>query len=219
MLAASSRPAAGSRVSIPSRCKQELFCIGFRNEYDIALNRYGDLFTYDADMEWDMGSPWYRPTRICHVVSGGDYGWRSGTGKWPTYYEDSLPPVVDIGPGSPTGVVVRHRREISRQIPGRDLRARLDLRHDLRDPPAPDGAGYTGQSEPFVTGFAAARHRCGRRRGRCLVLHSRRPGNPVGVVSRALRRERIDHTGLSRAVACNSASGPRGKETTRSLPR
>jgi putative heme-binding domain-containing protein len=79
--------------------------MGYRNQYDIALNRYGDLFTYDADMEWDMGSPWYRPTRICHAVSGSDFGWRSGTGKWPTYYEDSLPPVIDIGPGSPTGVV------------------------------------------------------------------------------------------------------------------
>ncbi|MFV1995523.1 MAG: hypothetical protein ACC661_08800, partial [Verrucomicrobiales bacterium] len=89
----------------PKKKTQELFCIGFRNQYDIALNRYGDLFTFDADMEWDMGSPWYRPTRICQVISGGDYGWRSGSGKWPTYYEDSLPPVVEIGPGSPTGVV------------------------------------------------------------------------------------------------------------------
>ena len=89
----------------PGTYKQELICIGFRNQYDIALNRYGDLFTFDADMEWDLGSPWYRPTRICQVVSGGDYGWRSGSGKFPTYYEDSLPPVVEIGPGSPTGVV------------------------------------------------------------------------------------------------------------------
>ncbi len=23
---------------------------------------HGDLFTFDADMEWDMGMPWYRPT-------------------------------------------------------------------------------------------------------------------------------------------------------------
>jgi putative heme-binding domain-containing protein len=38
------------------------------------------------------------------VVSGGDYGFREGTGKWPTYYADSLPPAVDVGLGSPTGV-------------------------------------------------------------------------------------------------------------------
>ncbi|MCA9057839.1 MAG: c-type cytochrome, partial [Planctomycetaceae bacterium] len=32
------------------------------------------------------------------------FGWRSGTGKWPVYYADSLPPMVNIGPGSPVGV-------------------------------------------------------------------------------------------------------------------
>lgn len=83
----------------------ELFCYGFRNEFDIAFNDQGELFTYDADMEWDIGSPWYRPTRVNHCVSGADYGWRSGSGKWPGYYPDSLPTTVDIGPGSPTGVV------------------------------------------------------------------------------------------------------------------
>ncbi len=83
----------------------ELFCYGFRNEFDICFNDQGELFTYDADMEWDIGSPWYRPTRVNHCVSGADYGWRSGAGKWPNYYADSLPTTLDIGPGSPTGVV------------------------------------------------------------------------------------------------------------------
>ena len=83
----------------------ELICIGFRNEYDIAFNQDGELFTYDADMEWDIGTSWYRPTRINHVTSGAEFGWRSGTGKWPEYYPDSLGSVVDIGPGSPTGIV------------------------------------------------------------------------------------------------------------------
>ncbi|MEZ5387329.1 MAG: c-type cytochrome [Prosthecobacter sp.] len=83
----------------------ELFCSGFRNEFDICFNDQGELFTYDADMEWDIGSPWYRPTRVNHCVSGADYGWRSGSGKWPSYYADSLPGTLDIGPGSPTGVV------------------------------------------------------------------------------------------------------------------
>jgi putative heme-binding domain-containing protein len=82
----------------------ELLCVGFRNEYDMAFNKHGDLFTYDADMEWDFNTPWYRPTRVCLVASGADYGWRNGTGKWPVHYADTLPPVVDIGPGSPTGV-------------------------------------------------------------------------------------------------------------------
>jgi len=82
----------------------ELVCNGFRNEYDIAFAPNGELFTWDADMEWDVGLPWYRPTRVCHVVSGAEFGWRSGSGKWPKYYPDSLPPVHEVGLGSPTGV-------------------------------------------------------------------------------------------------------------------
>ena len=83
----------------------EVIAGGFRNPFDIAFDRNGELFTYDADMEWDAGLPWYRPTRLNHVVSGGEYGWRWGTGKWPAYYPDSLPTTLDTGFGSPTGIV------------------------------------------------------------------------------------------------------------------
>lgn len=83
----------------------ELFCAGFRNQYDIDFNQDGELFSYDADMEWDTGTPWYRPTRVNHAVSAAEFGWRYGTGKWPDYYVDSLGAVVDIGLGSPTGIV------------------------------------------------------------------------------------------------------------------
>jgi putative heme-binding domain-containing protein len=82
----------------------EMFSIGYRNCYDIAFNADGELFTYDADMEWDMGMPWYRPTRVIHATSGSEFGWRSGTGKWPPYYIDSLPPLLNVGPGSPVGM-------------------------------------------------------------------------------------------------------------------
>lgn len=82
----------------------ELIATGFRNQYDIALNKDGELFAYDADMEWDVGTPWYRPTRVNHVISGAEFGWRNGTGKWPAYYPDSFGAAVNIGPGSPTGI-------------------------------------------------------------------------------------------------------------------
>lgn len=82
----------------------EMISVGYRNEYDFAINADGEMFVYDADMEWDVGSPWYRPTRVVHATSGSEFGWRSGTGKWPNYYVDSLPELIDIGPGSPVGV-------------------------------------------------------------------------------------------------------------------
>ncbi len=82
----------------------EIVSMGYRNPFDFDFNADGEIFAYDADMEWDLGSPWYRPTRVVHATSGSEFGWRSGTGKWPTYYADSLPATVDIGPGSPVGV-------------------------------------------------------------------------------------------------------------------
>jgi putative heme-binding domain-containing protein len=88
----------------PDGKEWELIATGFRNQYDAAFDRNGGLFTFDADMEWDINTPWYRPTRVNLVASGGEFGWRNGSGKWPAHYPDSLPAVVDIGPGSPTGV-------------------------------------------------------------------------------------------------------------------
>jgi len=82
----------------------EVIATGFRNQYDAAFNRAGEAFTYDADMEWDLNTPWYRPTRINHVIDGADYGWRTGSGKMMDYCSDTFGTVVDIGPGSPTGV-------------------------------------------------------------------------------------------------------------------
>jgi len=82
----------------------EIVATGFRNQYDAAFNREGELFTYDADMEWDLNTPWYRPTRINHVIDGADYGWRTGSGKFMDFCSDTFGAVVDVGPGSPTGV-------------------------------------------------------------------------------------------------------------------
>lgn len=82
----------------------ELVGAGFRNAFDIAFNATGDLFTYDSDMEWDLGMPWYRPTRICHVTSGSEFGWRTGNSKWSANFVDNLPPVINIGQGSPTNL-------------------------------------------------------------------------------------------------------------------
>jgi hypothetical protein len=32
-------------------------------------------------------------------------GWRTGTGKWSPTYPDNLPPVLNIGQGSPTNLI------------------------------------------------------------------------------------------------------------------
>ena len=136
----------------PAGKSWEVFSVGFRNEYDIAFNADGELFSYDADMEWDLGSPWYRPTRVVHASSGSEFGWRSGTGKWPTYYEDSLPPAVDIGPGSPVGIAFGY----GAKFPAKYQKALFILDWTYSTIYAvhltPDGSSYAGEKEDFVTG-------------------------------------------------------------------
>src|SRR3546814_13276356 len=83
----------------------QLVAGGFRNTFDITFNNDGELFAYDSDMEWDFGMPWYRPTRLLHVTKGAEFGWRTGHRKWPTYYPDDLPSLINIGQVSPTNLM------------------------------------------------------------------------------------------------------------------
>ncbi len=130
----------------------ELYAAGLRNSYDMAANAHGEFFIYDADMEWDLGSPWYRPTRIYHVTSGAEYGWRTGSGKWPAHYPDVLPPALEVGPGSPTGVV----SGLGAKFPAKYQNAvyafdwTYGTIYALHQKPV--GSSYTLEKEEFVTG-------------------------------------------------------------------
>jgi putative heme-binding domain-containing protein len=136
----------------PEGREWELFAGGMRNAYDFDFNPDGELFTFDSDNEWDWGTPWYRPTRVYHCVSGAEMGWRDGTRAWPDYYPDMVSGVVDVGIGSPCGVEFgtharfpeRYRRALFIQdwSYGRILAVHLE----------PEGAGYRATHEEFVRG-------------------------------------------------------------------
>lgn len=130
----------------------ELVTTGFRNPYDMAFNADGELFAYDADMEWDGGTPWYRPTRLCHSVSGGEFGWRNGSGKFPVYYEDSLPPVVNIGPGSPVGVVSGKGAKFPAKYQNAIFLLDWTYSTIWAVHLTADGASYKGEAEEFIFG-------------------------------------------------------------------
>ncbi|MEM8671828.1 MAG: c-type cytochrome [Planctomycetota bacterium] len=129
----------------------ELIATGFRNEYDIALNKQGELFAYDADMEWDVGTPWYRPTRINHVVSGAEFGWRNGTGKWPAYYPDSFGSAVDIGPGSPTGICFGYGTKFPKKYQDALFICDWSYGNIHAVHLTEDGSSYGGSFETFAT--------------------------------------------------------------------
>ncbi len=130
----------------------EFFTIGFRNQYDMAFDQNRELFTYDSDMEWDQGSPWYVPTRINHAVDGGDFGWRSGAGRWPAYYADSLPATVDIGPGSPTGVTFGTGAKFPAKYQHAFFAADWTFGTLYAIHLHPDGASFRGEKTEFVSG-------------------------------------------------------------------
>ncbi len=136
----------------------EVVARGLRNPYGVAFNEHGDPFTYDADAEYDMGSPWYRPTRVLQLVPGGDYGWRRVTRQWPPYDPDrpDMPqPTLDIGKGSPTAVAFGR----GSQFPPEYRRAMfaLDWAYGrvLAVHLEPRGAGYAGRAEVFLRGRPA----------------------------------------------------------------
>ncbi|MCB1278872.1 c-type cytochrome [Prosthecobacter sp.] len=129
----------------------ELMTIGTRNTYDIAINHKGDIFGFDADMEWDTGMPWYRPTRVCFMQSGGDFGWRTCSKKFPARYEDSLPSAVDIGPGSPTGVAFGYGAKFPSKFQDAFYICDWSYGKMYAVHLSPNGGGYTGAAEEFMS--------------------------------------------------------------------
>lgn len=136
----------------PEGTKWDLIASGFRNPFDIAFNSAGDLFTYDSDMEWDFGTPWYRPTRICHVPSGGEFGWRPGTDKWNANYTDNLPAIINVGQGSPTNLFYGGNARFPEKY--RNAMFAFDWSFGIIYAvyPTPDGASYKATGEEFISG-------------------------------------------------------------------
>src|SRR5579872_1621656 len=126
--------------------------VGFRNQYDICFNRQGDLFTFDSDMEWDVNLPWYRPVRVNHCIPGAEFGWRSGAKIWPDNYFDSLPATVEIGRGSPTGVVFYEHTQFPEKYRGAMLNCDWSMGRIIVTYLKPEGASYTGTWDNLVTG-------------------------------------------------------------------
>lgn len=130
----------------------ELVAGGLRNPFGIDFNEQGDLFTFDADMEWDVGLSWYHPTRVLHLVPGGDYGWRRGTGVLPDWFPDTLPSVVDVGLASPTAIKFGTKGKFPRRW--RDALFILDWSYGkiYAVHLQPRGLSYSGRSEIFLKG-------------------------------------------------------------------
>ena len=132
--------------------ERELHGIGLRNPYDIAFNHHGDLFTCDADSPSDRGSPFFRPSAVYHVPKGADFGARGLGRNFPDGFPDSLPPVIELDPGSPTGLTFGIGAAFPRRYQEALFvcdwsRSCIDAVHLTAV-----GASYTGKREQFLSG-------------------------------------------------------------------
>lgn len=172
----------------------DIWSIGFRNPYDMAFNADGELFAYDADMEWDVGLPWYRPTRVVHATSGSEFGWRSGSGKWPDYYIDSLPAMIDIGPGSPVGVDFGY---------GQPLEADSVAAKNASNTVPTSLDGYVYAPLKFPAKYQKALYICDWTFGTMYAIHT----EPSGSTYRATKEEFVSRSPLP---LTDCAAGPDG---------
>ena len=136
----------------------ELVCKGLRNPFGIDFNEAGEMFTYDADAEHDMGSAWYRPTHLRQLSPGADYHWRRVTREWPPYYCDhpGNPPTTHvIGKGSPTAVKFGTHSDFPTRW--REALYILDWAYGriVAVHMEPQGAGYACRTEEFLRGRPA----------------------------------------------------------------
>lgn len=150
----SRKPLAGhlARTDVEGK-RWEVVASGLRNPFGVAFNGHGELFTYDADSESHNGLPWYRPTRILHLVPGADYGWRKSDREiWPAAWPDGLPAISNIGKGSPTGVLSGTRSHFPAAY--RNGLFALDWTYGriLAIHLVPQGASYVAHAEVFLSG-------------------------------------------------------------------
>jgi len=132
----------------------ELYAMGMRNPVDFAFNKDGELFEYDADMEFDKGHPFYRPTNVAHVISGADLHFRtdSGTRKRPQYDIDAWQSVVYLGSGSPTGVTFGTGAKFPARYQDAMYLSDWSYGNIYAVHLQPDGSTYRGDAELFASG-------------------------------------------------------------------
>ena len=102
------------RVSLDGK-QREVIAHGFRNPYGMCFNDAGSLFTWDSDGERVQHLPFYAPCRVFDVGRGRHHGWVNAgwQNSWsrPPWWPDVVDRMIEVGRGSPTGIVCyRHRQ-------------------------------------------------------------------------------------------------------------
>ncbi len=149
------RPVAGAVLRIsPDGEQTAIVADGFRNPYGMDFNPDGELFTYDSDNERCVSLPWYEGTRFYQVVPGGRYGWQTPPHgqfwRQPPHFADVVPPIADLGRGSPTGVVCYRHLQFPEAYRGGFFLLDWTFGRVYFVKLRPEGASYSGKPEVFL---------------------------------------------------------------------
>lgn len=86
------------------------------------------------------------------MTSASEFGWRPGSAKWPEYFADSNGSVINIGPGSPTGISFGHHSNFPNQFQDKlficDWTFGSIYMVDMEE----DGSSYVGTKIEFLNG-------------------------------------------------------------------
>jgi putative heme-binding domain-containing protein len=149
-LAGVSAPAGTIIRLTPDGQKLQTIAGGFYDAAGLAIDQLGELFAQDSETAADLGTPWFRHAAVYHVLPGAEFGWRSGSAKWPEHFVDRLPATLETGRGAVTGMTFynhyafpeeyRNALFIANWTHGRISALKLE----------PRGSSYTAASELFV---------------------------------------------------------------------
>jgi putative membrane-bound dehydrogenase-like protein len=126
----------------------EFIAHNFRNQYEPAVNSFGDIWVSDND---DDGN---QQTRICYVMPGGNYGyWPRGPGQthWHEEQPGVVPKVLRTYFGSPTGMCFYEGTLLPKKYQGQLLHTEAGPRHLRCYHIKPHGAGYEIDRQDLVT--------------------------------------------------------------------
>ena len=135
-----------------------------------------------------------------HQILNGNYGYSNGSGKYPPYYIDSLPPVRDLGRGSPVGVEFYTSYAYPKEFFDNLFEADWSRGRLLYTALTPAGATYHGAhgSRRVRPRRAVQHHRRRSRARRPDVLHDRRPEHDRRPLAPALHRRGAGGAGHGR---------------------
>jgi putative membrane-bound dehydrogenase-like protein len=149
------KPNSGALLRFsPDGKTTEVIADGFRNPFDLDFDRFGRVFTVDSDGERIYRLPWYTPCRLFDIAPGMHHGWLlPGWGRsWarPAYFPDNVERLVEIGRGSPTGVLVYRHHAFPEKYRDGVFNLCWTFGRLYFFPLKPKGASYEAKMEVFL---------------------------------------------------------------------